>query len=128
MTEATDENELLNRSVSQIHLTTEAARRSLPPLLPRSCGDSSAAAEKAATENQTGSGMYHPIVKEQVFPGQLEGLQTNVNYRDWMLLCQGEIPSIFEIPCGKSRVRFAVVALTRAVFCPYGHGTVQCPL
>ena len=27
--------------------------------------------------NQTGSGMYHPIVKEQVIPGQLEGLQTN---------------------------------------------------
>src|ERR1700691_3105188 len=27
--------------------------------------------------NQTGSGMYHPIVKEQVLPGQLEELQTN---------------------------------------------------
>ena len=23
--------------------------------------------------NQTGSGLYHPIVKEQVLPGQLEG-------------------------------------------------------
>jgi len=25
------------------------------------------------SQNQTGSGMYHPIVKEQVIPGQLEG-------------------------------------------------------
>jgi hypothetical protein len=44
--------------------------------------------------------MYHPIVKEQVIPGQLEGLQTNVNYTDSMLLCQGEILSILEISCG----------------------------
>jgi hypothetical protein len=29
------------------------------------------------SSNQTGSGMYHPIVKEQVLPGQLEELQTN---------------------------------------------------
>ena len=28
-------------------------------------------------QNQTGSGLFHPIVKEQVLPGQQEGLQTN---------------------------------------------------
>src|SRR6202041_1863727 len=27
--------------------------------------------------NQTGSGLFHPIVKEQVLPGQLAGLKTN---------------------------------------------------
>jgi hypothetical protein len=30
--------------------------------------------------NQTGSGMFHQIVKEQVLPGQQEGVQTNANY------------------------------------------------
>jgi hypothetical protein len=29
--------------------------------------------------NQTGSGLIHSIVKEQVLPGQLEGLRTNAN-------------------------------------------------
>ena len=29
------------------------------------------------SRNQTGSGLFHPIVKEQVLPGQLEGLQTD---------------------------------------------------
>jgi len=40
------------------------------------------------TKNQTGSGLFHPIVKEQVIPGQLEGLQTNPNLIDSPLLCQ----------------------------------------
>jgi len=31
------------------------------------------------TENQTGSGLFHSIVKEQVLPGQLEGRQTISN-------------------------------------------------
>jgi hypothetical protein len=32
--------------------------------------------------NQTGSGMFHPIVKELELPGQQEGVQTNPDYRD----------------------------------------------
>ena len=30
--------------------------------------------------NQTGSGMFHQIVKEQVLPGQQEGVKTNADY------------------------------------------------
>ena len=37
---------------------------------------------------KTGSGMYHPIVKEQVIPGQLEGLQAIRNYSYGPLKCQ----------------------------------------
>jgi hypothetical protein len=40
------------------------------------------------SSNQTGSGMYHPIVKEQVLPGQLEGLQAIRNYSDVPFPCQ----------------------------------------
>ncbi|MGC1580206.1 MAG: hypothetical protein WA766_01920, partial [Candidatus Acidiferrales bacterium] len=32
--------------------------------------------------NQTGSGMFHQIVKELVLPGLQEGVQTNANYID----------------------------------------------
>jgi hypothetical protein len=32
--------------------------------------------------------MYHPIVKEQVIPGQLEGLQAIRNYSDGTRKCQ----------------------------------------
>lgn len=42
---------------------------------------------------KTGSGMYHPIVKEQVIPGQLEGLQTNPHSRDAPLFCQAHSTS-----------------------------------
>jgi len=38
--------------------------------------------------NQTGSGLYHSIVKEQVLPGQLEGRQTIANSTDATLSCQ----------------------------------------
>lgn len=37
---------------------------------------------------KTGSGMYHPIVKEQVIPGQLEGLRAIHNYSYGPLKCQ----------------------------------------
>ncbi len=39
--------------------------------------------------NQTGSGLFHSIVKEQVLPGQLEGLRTNPNLIDADPDCQG---------------------------------------
>ncbi|MGH9699988.1 MAG: hypothetical protein ACRD52_11090, partial [Candidatus Acidiferrales bacterium] len=39
-------------------------------------------------QNQTGSGLIHPIVKEQVIPGQLEGLQTNPNPTEAPQICQ----------------------------------------
>jgi hypothetical protein len=45
--------------------------------------------------NQTGSGMYHPIVKEQVNPGQLEGLQTNPDTIEPYLKCQAVIQLLF---------------------------------
>jgi hypothetical protein len=38
--------------------------------------------------NQTGSGLFHPIVKEQIIPGQLEGLQTNPHPTEATTLCQ----------------------------------------
>jgi len=47
---------------------------------------SSACADEQA--NQTGSGLYHSIVKEQVLPGQLEGRQTIANSTDATLSCQ----------------------------------------
>jgi hypothetical protein len=31
------------------------------------------------SRNQTGSGLYHPIVKERILPGRLEGLRTNAD-------------------------------------------------
>jgi len=39
--------------------------------------DLSAIVRRTTAENQTGSGLFHSIVKEQVIPGQLEGLRTN---------------------------------------------------
>jgi hypothetical protein len=36
--------------------------------------------------------MYHPIVKEQVIPGQLEGLQAIRNYSDDTFPCQALSP------------------------------------
>ena len=61
--EAGERNELLNRLVC---LKYPSPRKpglgTISPL------------RKAERQNyQTGSGMYHPIVKEQVLPGQLEG-------------------------------------------------------
>jgi len=56
--------------------------------------------------NQTGSGMYHPIVKEQVNPGQLEGLQTNPDTIEPCPKCQAAIQLLF---CAKSVEIFAVV-------------------
>src|SRR6202030_1557911 len=50
--------------------------------------------------NQTGSGMYHPIVKEQVIPGQLEGLQTNRHSTDPPSKCQALIPVENSATCG----------------------------
>ena len=50
--------------------------------------------------NQTGSGMYHPIVKEQVIPGQLEGLQTNRHPIKSSLYCQALIPVENSATCG----------------------------
>jgi hypothetical protein len=35
--------------------------------------------------------MYHPIVKEQVNPGQLEGLQTNPDTTERAARCQALI-------------------------------------
>jgi hypothetical protein len=35
--------------------------------------------------------MYHPIVKEQVNPGQLEGLQTNPDITERVAKCQALI-------------------------------------
>ena len=43
---------------------------------------------KWAARNQTGSGLFHSIVKEQVIPGQLEGLQTNPNPTETFRSCQ----------------------------------------
>jgi hypothetical protein len=37
---------------------------------------------EAIDQNQTGSGMYHPIVKEQVLPGQLEGVLMSFDITD----------------------------------------------
>jgi hypothetical protein len=88
-----DRNELLNRSVSlkfPCPGTPETREKPLPPLLRRSSDSSSAIARRQ--QQKTGSGMYHPIVKEQVIPGQLEGLQTNANYTDSPLLCQQHSP------------------------------------
>jgi hypothetical protein len=56
--------------------------------------------------NQTGSGMYHPIVKEQVNPGQLEGLQTNPESTEACLMCQAVIQLLFH---AKSVEIFAAV-------------------
>jgi hypothetical protein len=51
-------------------------------------------ASRQSKPNQTGSGLFHSIVKEQNIPGQLEGLRTNANYSDWMLACQARFGSI----------------------------------
>jgi hypothetical protein len=40
--------------------------------------------------NQTGSGMYHPIVKELVLPGQQEGVQTNPDSTERFGFCQAQ--------------------------------------
>jgi hypothetical protein len=40
--------------------------------------------------------MYHPIVKEQVLPGQLEGLQTNANTSETHVPSQPKKPTNFE--------------------------------
>jgi hypothetical protein len=42
--------------------------------------DLSAIVRRTTAANQTGSGLFHSIVKEQVIPGQLEGLRTNQHY------------------------------------------------
>jgi hypothetical protein len=44
--------------------------------------------------------MYHPIVKEQVIPGQLEGLQTNRHSTDPPSKCQALIPVENSATCG----------------------------
>ena len=88
-----DRNELLNRSV-------------LRPCPFDGAGNSQIAyrlgTPKAIDKNQTGSGLIHPIVKERVIPGQLEGLQTNPNPTEARHSCQRffafEIHSIFT-PC-----------------------------
>jgi hypothetical protein len=43
------------------------------------------------SSNQTGSGMYHPIVKEQVLPGQLEELQTNLHPTETQFQSQAQM-------------------------------------
>jgi hypothetical protein len=50
--------------------------------------------------------MYHPIVKEQVNPGQLEGLQTNPDTIEPCPKCQAVIHNLF---CAKSVEIFAAV-------------------
>ena len=47
-------------------------------------------------KNQTGSGMYHPIVKERELPGRLEGLQTNPDTTHTPSRCQGANPAPHE--------------------------------
>jgi hypothetical protein len=44
--------------------------------------------------------MYHPIVKEQVIPGLLEGLQTNPNPNETLHSCQPYYAVKFAIACG----------------------------
>jgi hypothetical protein len=44
--------------------------------------------------------MYHPIVKEQVIPGQLEGLQTNRHSNDPPANCQALMPVEDSATCG----------------------------
>src|SRR5271156_3332445 len=59
---------------------------------------------RRTNRNQTGSGMYHPIVKEQVNPGQLEGLQTNPDTTEQVPKCQAVIQKInWASRCGNFR-------------------------
>jgi hypothetical protein len=44
--------------------------------------------------------MYHPIVKEQVIPGQLEGLQTNHHSTEAPSKCQALTPVENSATCG----------------------------
>ena len=67
-----DRNELLNRLViSQIPRPVPKVREGFGSISLFRCAE--------PQNSQTGSGMYHPIVKEQVLPGQLEGQQTNAD-------------------------------------------------
>jgi hypothetical protein len=96
-----DRNELLNRSVSlkfPCPGTPETREKPLPPLLRRSSDSSSAVARRQ--QQKTGSGMYHPIVKEQVIPGQLEGLQTNRHPNKAPSHCQALMPVENSATCG----------------------------
>jgi hypothetical protein len=43
--------------------------------------------------------MYHPIVKEQIIPGQLEGLQTNPDTIETTFASQHDTSAIF-FACG----------------------------
>jgi hypothetical protein len=45
----------------------------------RAFSNSLRSAEAEHKRNQTGSGLYHPIVKERILPGRLEELQTIAN-------------------------------------------------
>ncbi|MGC1832142.1 MAG: hypothetical protein WA714_03685, partial [Candidatus Acidiferrales bacterium] len=62
---------------------------------------------------------YHPIVKEQVNPGQLEGLQTNPDTTERCSKCQAVIHNLF---CAHS------VEIFQAVDFEGGTATLGCAL
>jgi hypothetical protein len=57
--------------------------------------------------NQTGSGLFHPIVKEQVLPGQLAGLKTNPDTTEACPNSQAIIQIYFDLFCAPSAENIA---------------------
>ena len=75
---------------------------------------------RRTNRNQTGSGMYHPIVKEQVNPGQLEGLQTNPDTTEQGSKCQAIICCELFVVCGFLGVRTGCGMRSYLAESPYG--------
>jgi hypothetical protein len=77
-----------------------------------------------AESNQTGSGLFHSIVKEQIIPGQLEGLQTNPHPTESIDSCQSAF-SRKKRRCGflsetnKHGPEMKARRITRRAFHPY---------
>jgi hypothetical protein len=70
------------------------------------------------TKNQTGSGLFHSIVKEQVLPGQLEGRADNRQFYAEALKSQAWIPKkSVEILRAELRENFAVITCIERGVC-----------